>query len=183
MSEDVTEKDVTEKKEKTSKKVSKTEEILATKKFFINYGIFVGVLVVLFAILVYTILVSHVAWNNNLKFSVEKVLEENEPGVWSVGSPIEINNPLTLRSGCFGARNRNTGEMYYVFITRVPTFYGPMGAVFTCSLNGNVKFAGYSSLHGRILNQVKQSKHDLRLSYVEKRIPQIIGFKIGDEND
>ncbi len=175
--------DVTPKKEKPRKKTEKSEESLATKKFFINYGIFVGVLLVFFGILVYTILVSHVAWNNNLKYSVEKVLEENEPGVWSVGSPIEINNPLTLRSGCFGARNRQTGDMYYIFITRVPTFYGPMGAVFTCSLNGEVKFAGYSSLHGRILTQINQSKNDLRLSFVEKRIPQIIGFKPGDEND
>lgn len=152
-----------------------------SKVFFINYGIFTGILVVLFAILVHVILVSHVAWNNNLKYSAEKVLEENEAGVWSVGSPIEINNPLSLRSGCFGARNRKTGEMYYVFITRVPTYYGPMGAVFTCSLNGQVKFEGYSSLHGRILKQINQNKNDKRLEYFARRIPSIIGVAVIEE--
>lgn len=152
-----------------------------TKNFFINYGIFVGIIVVVFGLLIYTTLVSHVAWNNNLKYSAEKVLEENESGVWSVGSPIEIGNPLTLRSGCFGARNRKNGEMYYVFITRVPTYYGPMGAVFTCSLSGEVQFEGYSSLHGRILKQINQSKYDIRLKYIAERIPGIIGLEIEKE--
>lgn len=169
-----------------SEKQKKTN-IGNTKLFFMNYGIFTGILVVVFAVLVYVIRVSHVAWNNNLKYSVEKVLEENEAGVWSVGSPIEIDNPLSLRSGCFGARNRKTGEMYYVFITRVPTYYGPMGAVFTCSLDGKVKFEGYSSLHGRILKQINQNKIDKRLDSFAMRIPSILGVEInnseGGESD
>lgn len=152
-----------------------------SKEFFMNYGIFVGILVVVFAILVHVIIVSRVAWNNNLKYSAEKVLEENDSGVWSVGSPIDLNNAMSLRSGCFGARNRKTGEMYYVFITRVPTYYGPMGAVFTCSLEGKVNFQGYSSLHGRILNQINQSSLDKRLEYFAERIPAIIGIEVSEE--
>ena len=155
----------------------------STKIFFANYGILVGIFTIIIGLLIYTIYASRVSWNNNLKFSVEKVLEENESGVWSVGSPIEIKNPLTLRSGCFGARNRKNGDMYYVFITRVPTFYGPMGAVFTCSLDGEVNFEGYSSLHGRILKQINHSKNDVRLKYFSERIPGIIGIDVGGDNE
>lgn len=155
----------------------KQNTVFSTKEFFISYAVFAGIIMVLFGILVYTVLISRNAWNNNLKYSAEKVLEENEPGNWSVGSSMDIGNPMKMRSGCFGARNRQTGEMYYLFITRVPTFYGPMGAVFTCSLDGNVEFKGYSSVHGRILNQINQSKKDIRIKYIEERIPFIIGIE------
>ncbi|MCQ2572718.1 MAG: hypothetical protein MJ182_02355 [Treponema sp.] len=158
-------------------------EKISTKTFFINYTIFAGIILGVLGILIYTVFASRVAWNNNLKYSIEKVLEENEPGSWSVGSPIEINNPLTLRSGCYGARNRKTGDMHYAFITRIPTVYGPMGAVFTCTLEGEVKFEGYSSLHGRILKQISQSKYDTRLQYFSERIPGIIGIEKGEKND
>lgn len=157
--------------------------MINTKEFFIKYGILSGIIAGILLILIYTTLVSHSHWDNNLKYSCEKVLEENEKGVWAVGSPIEIKNPVQMKSGCYGARNRKNGEMFYVFITRVPTYYGPMGAVFTCSLDGEVTFHGYSSLHGRILNQINQTKNDIRLKQIMERIPEMIGIKPGVSND
>ncbi|MCQ2585508.1 MAG: hypothetical protein MJ185_07950 [Treponema sp.] len=157
--------------------------MINSKEFFIKYGILSGILAGILLILIYTTLISHSSWNNNLKYSCEKVLEENESGVWSVGSPIEIKSPVSMKSGCFGARNRTNGEMFYVYITRVPTFYGPLGAVFTCSLDGQVTFHGYSSLHGRILTQINNSKYDIRLKRIMERIPDIVGLNPGVNND
>ena len=153
------------------------------KEFFIKYGILSGILAGILLFLIYTTLISHSSWNNNLKYSCEKVLEENESGVWSVGYPIELKSPVSMKSGCFGARNHTNGEMYYVYITRVPTFYGPLGAVFTCPLDGQVTFKGYSSLHGRILTQINNSKYDIRLKQIMDRIPDIVGLKPEVNND
>lgn len=154
-----------------------------SKEFFIKYGILSGIMAVILLLLIYTTIISHSSWDNNLKYSCEKVLEENESGTWSVGSPIDIKNPVQLKSGCYGARNRKNGEMFYVYITRVPTFYGPLGAVFTCSLDGEVTFQGYSSLHGRILSQINNSKYDIRLKGIMERIPEIVGLKQEEQND
>ena len=62
--------------------------MINSKEFFIKYGILSGILAGILLFLIYTTLISHSSWNNNLKYSCEKVLEENESGVWSVGYPI-----------------------------------------------------------------------------------------------
>jgi len=157
--------------------------MIDTKEFFTKYGIFSGIIAALLLILIYTTIASRSSWNSNLKHSCEVVLEENESGIWSVGSPIEIKNPVQLKGACFGARNRTSGEMYYVFITRVPTYYGPLGAVFTCSLDGEVSFHGYTSLHGRIRTHLNYYKNDLRLKHIMERIPFILGISGEGKND
>jgi len=165
------------------KKLSNDNGTFSSKVFFINYAIFVGLLTAVFLILVYTIKVSRESWNNNLKVLCEKVLDEKEPGLWSVGSSIDLKNSVKLRTSCYAGRNRNTGEMCYVVVTRVPTYYGPMSAVFTSTLNGDVEFKGYATLHGPIQHQIAQSKTDRRIELVKERIPGFIGIEKGGNND
>ena len=128
------------------------------KVFFINYGIYVAILVILFGILLYPIKVGQKAWQKNLKANIEFVLDESEPNSWTVGNSVKIKNPFSMNSACY----------------EVQTFYGPMPAVFTIDKDNNVEFVGYSSLHGRISEQITSNKTNKRINYWKSKIPSII---------
>ena len=51
---------------------------ITNKKFFTNYAFFLLILLVVFGILIYPAIVSKKSWNNNLRVSVQKVLNEYE---------------------------------------------------------------------------------------------------------
>lgn len=144
------------------------------KTFFIKYAYFLGVLVVVFGILIYSVVLSRRSWVNNLRTSVEKVLNENEPDMWAVGKVRNIENPFSLNCVCYESRYKKTGENFTVVLIRVSTLYGPLPAVFLYDDNENVSFVGYSSLHGRISNQIKNHPSDKRINYWKKKIPEII---------
>lgn len=144
------------------------------KTFFINYGIYIGILVILFGILIYPIKVAQKSWQKNLKSNVEFVLDESEPNSWTVGNSIKIKNPFSMTAACYEARNRKSGDTYKCIIIRVQTFYGPIPAVFTIDKENNVEFVGYSSLHGRISEQIISNKTNKRINYWKNKIPSII---------
>lgn len=144
------------------------------KTFFINYGFFVAILVVLFGLLIYPIKISQKAWQKNLKADIEFVLDESEPNSWTVGNAIKINNPFSLTSACFEVRNRKTGDTYKAIIIKVQTFYGPVPAVFTINKENVVNFVGYSSIHGRIREQLLSNKTNKKINYWKSKIPSII---------
>lgn len=144
------------------------------KKFFINYGILVGIIAVIFLVMIYTIKLSKKSWQNNLKVCVEKVLEENEPNTWNIETFVPIENPLSLSAACYEISNRKTGLKKSAVIIRDTSFYGPVSVVFICDDNNNVHFVGYSSLHGRVQKQLLNKKSDKRLDYWKGKIPEII---------
>ncbi len=155
------------------------ENEISYKSFFITYGIFVAVLVVIFGLLIYPIKLGQKKWYNSLKTNVEFVLDEKEPNSWTVENPVKIKNPYALSAACFEARNRKNGEVYKAVILRIQTFYGPIPAVFTIDKDKNVELAGFVSLHGRIANQIKNNTNSKRLEYWKNKIPEIIGEKAG----
>lgn len=144
------------------------------KSFFINYGLFVAVLVVVIGILIYPIKAGQKAWQNNLKSIIEFVLDEQEPNSWTVGNYIKIKNPLSLSAACYDARNRKNGDVYKAVIIRVQTFYGPAPAVFTIDKDNKVEFIGYSSLHGRIADHINSNKTNKRINYWKEKLPLIV---------
>ena len=133
-------------------------------------------MLVVFTLLIYLSIVSKKSWINNLKTAVEVVLDEKQPNTWSVAKNIEINNPFTMSSACFEARNRKNGEMYKVMIIRVVTNYGPMPGVFSIDKENNVDFIGFSNLHGRIEKQVSSMSTTTckQINYWKKKIPLIL---------
>ncbi len=147
---------------------------ITNKEFFIRYGIFVAIIVVLFGILIFPIKASQKTWTKSLRSNIEFVLDEREPNGWSVENSIPINNPFYMNTACFNARNRSSGELYKVIIIRIQTLYGPLPGVFLIDNNMNVEFVGFSSLHGRIANQIKENKKSVRIEYWKRRIPDII---------
>ena len=148
------------------------------KKFFKNYGLFVAILTVVFGILAYTSKVAQKKWQVSLKETVENVLEENNPSVWSVGNNVKINNVFSLSAACYEVRNKSKGGVCLAVIIRTGSLYGPVPVVFiydkAAADNEKVSFVGYASLHGRI-NRIESDKGiNKRISYWMKKIPEIL---------
>lgn len=150
---------------------------ISNKEFFIKYGIFVGILTVLFFIMFYFVKVSQKSWNKNLKTNIEITLEENEPNTWIVYNPVKINNAFAMSAACFDVRNKKNGENRKAVIIRVQTVYGPLPAVFTVSKDGEVFFEGYSSVHSRVLSLLNSDVTNKKLAYWIEKMPDILEVK------
>lgn len=147
---------------------------ISYSNFFKNYGIFISILIVIFGILIYFSIISQKSWKNNLKTSIETVLNEIDEDSWTLGNNYKINNPLSLSSALYDAKNKKNGENYKAMIIRVQTFYGPLPAVFIIDKDNNVTFKGYASLHGRVANQIKDNNSNKRINYWKEKIPTLI---------
>ena len=147
---------------------------ISYKNFFINYAIFVLIASAVFGILIYVIKVSQKAWDKNLKAEVEYTLAESEPDTWEIGKSVKIANPLSAGAACFDARNKKSGETGKAVIIRIQTFYGPHCGVFIVQGDGKIVFKGYSSLHGRVATQLKNSYSGRRVEYWSKRITEML---------
>lgn len=144
------------------------------KQFFINYGFVVAYLVIIFGILIYITKVSQKSWQNNLKTTVQTVLDDYSNSEWQVGNSIKIKNALSQTTACYEARNKKNGEMYKAVIIRVQTLYGPIPAVFVVTNNDEVSFIGYSSVHGKVQKQLINNNMNKRLNYWQNKIPEIL---------
>ena len=147
---------------------------ISYKNFFINYAIFVLITAAVFGILIYVIKVSQKSWDKNLKSAIEYTLAENEPDTWEIGKSVKIANPLSAGAACYDARNKKSGENGKAVIIRVQTFYGPHCGVFLVLGNDKVEFKGYSSLHGRVSQQLKNSYSSRRVEYWSRRIKEML---------
>lgn len=147
---------------------------ISYKIFFKNYGIFVSILAVVFGVTIYIVKLSQKSWQKNLKISVENVLNETEPDTWTVGNFNQILNPLSQHAACYDVRNKKNGENYKAVIIRIQTFYGPLPAVFIIDNNNVVTLKGFSSLHGRVYNQIININANKRINYWKEKLPEII---------
>ncbi len=147
---------------------------ISYKNFFINYAIFVLITAAVFGILIYVIKVSQKSWDKNLKAAVESTLAESEPDTWEIGKSIKIANPLSAGAACFDVRNKKSGETGKAVIIRIQTFYGPHSGIFIVHNDGKIEFKGYSSLHGRVAVQLKNSYTGRRVEYWSKRIEEML---------
>jgi len=147
---------------------------ISYKVFFRNYGIVVAFLVILFGLLIYISKVSQKSWRNNLRTTTQTVLDEYNPDKWIVGNNIRIKNAFSQSAALYEVRNKKNGESYKTIIIRNQTLFGPIPAVFVIDNNGTVTFIGYSSVHGKIQNQLTNYNFNKRLSYWTDKIPEII---------
>ena len=143
--------------------------------FFKNYGILLGFLAVILGILLYFTTVSQKSWVNNLRNSVNSVLNEKEVDSWVLGNYYKIKSPVSQNVVCYDARNKKNGEMYKTVMIKIQTFYGPLPAVFVVKDN-EVNFMGYATLHGRVYNQIINNKSNKRINYWKAKIPEILEY-------
>ena len=146
----------------------------SSKKLLKQYGIFAGVLLGMFALLILVIVFSENKWRTGLKSRIEQVLEKEEPAKWSVGDYVEIKAPVALSAACFQARRKDTGTKGYVLMLRIETLYGPFPAVFVYDEKKSAHFVGIYGLNGRVRDIIGTGKNDARINFWITRIPEIV---------
>lgn len=147
---------------------------ISSKQFFINYGFLVAIILVLLGILIFPVINSQKVWNKNLKFVIEKVFEQKEHNVWQIESLIKIDNPFSQNMACYSVRNRQDGKLYKAILIRIQTYYGAIPCVFLIDEEKNVSFIGFSSMKGRIGNQLLNNKTNSRIEYWKNAIKEIL---------
>lgn len=147
------------------------------KKFFITYGIFIGIVAFCILILIYSVFTSKKSWQKNLQVCVEKVLAEKKPELKAEILDFQtIENPFTVNAACYNLKDTETNSLYKAVILRIVTLYGPFPAVYLVDSDNNVEFIGFSSIHGRVAVQLESKKADRRIELWAKRIPDIINL-------
>jgi hypothetical protein len=139
-----------------------------------QYGILVGIIIGMFALLTVVIVLSENKWKNGLKDEIGRVLEEEEPGEWIVGEYIGLKTPEALSASCFQVRRKDNGAKGYALMLRIETIYGPFPAVFLYNDKAVARFVGIPGLHGRVLKMIGNGTNDAKVVFWIKRIPNII---------
>lgn len=145
-----------------------------SKELFRIYGIFIGILILFFMILIGMVKLSHNSWKNGLKDTVYVVLEESNPDKWIVGNFLEQKTSFTTSSAIFELHNKEKADRYYAVIIRVTSLYGFVPAVFIYNKNSGVEFVGFAGVHGRIKKLMEYKSSTKRINYWSSRIPEII---------
>ncbi len=144
------------------------------RKFWRIFGIFLGILIIFFAILFAMIKVSEKSWTEGLKNSVQNVLEQKSSGEWIVGNAIPLNSTFSTSASLYELRNKEKTDKYYAIIIRITTLYGHMPAVFIYNKTTGAEFIGYSAVQGRIKKLLEENYADSSVNYWLERIPLII---------
>lgn len=148
---------------------------ISNKKFFRNYAFFIIILLVVFSILSYFVYAARKSWSKNLAVTVQRVLDESEKDRWKVGENIQINKPVTVNCAAYELTDAKDDSPKSVVIVRIMNYYGPIPAVYIYNeSDGSTDFIGYSSLHGRIRNQLMNTKSDKRREYWQEKVPEIL---------
>lgn len=151
---------------------------ISYKDFFIRYGIFTGLCVILLFFCVYSTILSKKGWNNNLSHNVLNVLNEVTGEEWEINSWIEVNNPFAMNCAAFNTVNKSNEKKYLSLVIRINSMYGPIPAVFLVDENKEVRFVGYSNVHGFVKNQIDFERFNNRIELYRQRIPNILGMNV-----
>lgn len=134
------------------------------------YGIFLGIIVGVFAVLIAMVFLSKNSWKNGLSVEVQSVLNDYEKDTYTVNKFIELNSPLSTSAAVYSLIKKGSpaNEIYYGVIVRIPSVTGPAPAVFISGekdLSGKYKFqfAGFAEDFGKAkdLSDVKLLSSDI----------------------
>ena len=153
------------------------------KKNLRIYGIFLGIFVLMTAILIVATLLSKNSKMTFLALDMQNVLDNYEPDAYSVGSPIKLESAFTTSAAAFSleCRGKNANDSYAGIIIRIPTIFGPMPAVFICKNDEDAVFAGYAVDIAKASNLDSIRLSQGILNYWQKNIPRILKRSNADE--
>lgn len=142
------------------------------KERLIQYGIFSGILVVFFALLVLFTLISRSSWEKGLRQQVEQVL----PDGYTVLAADELNTPFVVSCASFAlARDGTADAALHAVIIRAVTSYGPFPMVYLYDeRKSSADFVCVLAASARTEESIISSARNSQIAYWERRIPGII---------
>lgn len=141
-----------------------------------DYGIFILILIVLFALLAAFTLLNRNAWNKGLREEVKNVLIKNGYKEIKIADEnIKINSPFSTSSAAFYFTSSELKkENAIAIILKVTTFYGPVAAVYVYEQKDSVKFIDFINCPSHIGKQNKDISKNMQIAYWQKRIPSLL---------
>ena len=141
-----------------------------------DYGIFLGLLIFIFAILFTLVIFSRTKWYDGLKEQVQEVLDREYPNTYIVGDAIEIEAVMSVSSAHY-AIAKKTGEKKNLsaYIVRIATIYGPHAAVFVSdSAKDSVEFVGFALVDKETSERIENNAKKSQIAYWKKQIQESI---------
>lgn len=160
------------------------------KKQAVLYGIFFGIVAVVFTILIIFTLLSRSSWKNALAVEMQNVLSIYEKDTYTVNKFIELDSPLSTSAVAFSLVKKGAGlnESYYGIIARIPAIMGSAPAVFVIGgrhpLNSeNVKFIGFAEDYGKASALADTRFLSSNISYWNTALPKILERSIEKQGE
>ncbi len=153
------------------------------KKISVEYGLFLAIVIVAFAIICLLVFSSRGVWDKNLRKQVELVMENSFASEYRLGDPIEVNNTFSVSAAAyelFDQSQQTDSCVAHGIIIRVPSLYGPVPAVFIQTEDGLVEFVGVAENDGNTMKElaiIENLKGSIQIDKWKARIPHIVPFE------
>ena len=156
----------------------------SSKRQLRDYGIFLGLLIFMFAVLFALTIFSRRNWEDGLKAQVSAVLEREMPSEYDVGRFEMIDSPLATSAACYHVLAKSDGKAKFAAIIRIATIYGPEPGVFLIDENG-ASFVGFALLDSEASERIEQAAEKSQLLYWKTELSRIFASdgKKGDLNE
>ena len=149
-----------------------SDMLLVYKKQFIQFGIFIAFLVVLFAVTAVFAALSSSSMSRGLGDCVRAALDGNGYEDVVLEAPYEINGPFSVTASVYAI----SGSRYsHAVIIRLTTMVGPVPAVFLYDgSSARADFLCYLSLSRRVERMLLDSTRHSLIEYWALRLPEMI---------
>ncbi len=141
------------------------------KRLAIKFGIFTGIIILMFDILVFFSYIGHSSWEKGLKNQLVQTISENSLP-YTVDSFLPIQSSFAVSSAAFLLKD-SEDSYATALILRVVTLYGPQAAVFVCK-DEEVQFVSFLTLNEKSQNAVRKASEKSQIAYWKSRIPRIL---------
>lgn len=145
-----------------------------SKEFLRVFGIFTGIIAVLFLIDFGFVRLAEKNMTEGLQHAVTSVLEEKMPEQWTVTASIDVLSPLSTSASVYELRSRKSADKAYAVIIRTTTLFGPYPAVFLCKKNTIPEFVGYTCVQGRVKRILEENPSVPLIRYWAGKTEKII---------
>lgn len=148
------------------------DALLAYKKQFMQFGIFIAFLIVLFAVVALFSALSASASSQGLRGCLADALADHGYADLELGDSYELQNPFTVAAEAYTV----SGAKYsHAVIIRMTTMVGPVPAVFLYDgSSAKADFVCYLSLGDRVERMLLDSTEYTLVEYWSVRLPSIL---------
>ena len=148
------------------------------KKNLRSYGMFLGIIVFMTAVLIFSILETRGAWQKGLAAEMQSVLDTSGDGKYIVDKFVPVDSVMSTSSAVYSLLKVGTAskDEYYGIIVRVPSIVGPVPAVFVCSEHDldNPVFIGYAGDFGKVSDMIEFKYSSGIMNYWQGMVPKIV---------
>ena len=149
------------------------EEKQLYKRLLITFGVFTGLLLVFFAVLVLFVSAGRASWERGLTAQVAGVVRE-QALEYELGSLEAVSSPFAVSCAAVPLYNAGSREAVAV-ILRVATLYGPQAAVYLYRDGATeAEFLTFLTLNEKTEQAIRSSAANSQLAYWARRIPRIL---------